>query len=718
MDGATATLPPLPPGATPIAPQGGGSSSLPPLPAGASALPPLPEGAAPLNQPEGFDWNDALGTIGGEAGKGVGILRQAAATVSGIDKAARRWLPGLSTTLTQPEKDLAEFAGGSQYDTPEQGAGGFMENAAEFLAGDEALKGLSYTEKLTKLLPALKAVEESPLLAKAVEAMMKQGSIAGAQGFIKSGGDPGEAAKEAATAGVTGGVLEGGGALLGKGLDKFGAGYEDVGGVKQPVTADQRVAKPTDAQQAGQDAIKNAAQDTLRRNLEEHNEGLAVPKSLPALPARTGPYEFTLAGTGPEETTEGDAVVRAAKLPRENIVGHGPAGAPAGPAGSAPARLTRSDAYMHSAAPGETPETVKIGGGGDLTTQDPNVAMAHLNRVNDIIDHPNFEKLAPEHQQQVLDARDNMQQQIRGYREHLQQMYPGYGKANFDQIDVPAEAAKVGSYTEVANRMEKGATDIYEHFNDLTNNKFNAIREANKQAWAKYAGAAGVPAQRDAEMEIDETNRQMSNLMDSIHNAVTPKELSAANELFRHTQTVRAFAEAVDSSFQGNASSSARSWEYRGFNGNQMMSRVNRVVQKIGRTQLDRVVGRDNVDTVMQIARLNMSNAGRAKFGEAVGSIAQELLKHGASIPILAATAGGTIGHLTGIGGYEGAFAGEGLYAATHLVANSIKTNPRVAQNLIFAIESGARPENYAPFVASLIRSERNNQQQQGEGQQ
>jgi hypothetical protein len=634
-----------------------------------------------------------------------------------------------------------------------QGAGAFGENIAEFMLGMGELKTLSLGEKMTKIGPIMRLVEKYPTLAKLLGHAIENAGVAGAQG-LAHGEDPETSGEQALIAGGTGAAFEG----LSKGASKLigskAATMEKVGGVDTVVPAEVRNAKPTPQQKAGQESIRNAAQDTLAGHLEEVNDSRRVPRSAPALPERTGPYEFNLSGNPPTEepTTlaghteingSGDsekrppAVVPAAEMPRSRITGLGqqePSGftgtrqTPTGESQSArnvrelgstanatPPRLMRDQPYMTSAAEG-TPaaESFETRGQGTMKTQDPNVARAHIANLNEIIDHPDFENLPPEQQAQIHAARADAQRQMAEYHRQMEALHPRAGRANLPQINVAETVKKIGSYTEASNYLESVATEGYNSIadalalNDISGGKFNAIRNANKDAWNAFKGASGTEAMATAERAVDETNRQMMSLLkNDIGGAVTPQELQGFNDAYGMAQKLKYVAHAVDGAFSGNPSASARSWEYRGFNGSKLMDNLDRLQRKFGgnRAALERVVGKENLDTLYQVAELNRTNAARARFGVAVKPVIDWLTKAGGAFSHLAPiVVGGEIGRATGAGWGWGAAAGEGAALATKRVMNMVLSNPKVAQNLIFAIDSGARPENYAPFIGAMIQ--------------
>jgi hypothetical protein len=205
-----------------------------------------------------------------------------------------------------------------------------------------------------------------------------------------------------------------------------------------------------------------------------------------------------------------------------------------------------------------------------------------------------------------------------------------------------------------------------------------------------------------------------------IQGAVSPKELDGFNAAYSSAQKLKFIGQAVDSSFSGNASSAARSWEYRGFDGNRLMANLNRLTQKFGRNSLERLMGKESLDTMYQVAELNRTGAARARFGTALQPIAEWLGKQSTALTHLAPIGlGGLAGEMSGIphGWVLGAAAGEATAMATRKVMNMVLSNPKIAQNLIFAIDSGARPQNYGPMIGAMILQHEKQQQQRSESE-
>lgn len=674
-----------------------------------------------------------------DLGPYMGAARSAAQTAIGV----RRILP--AAVVPQPStpeaaqqlRNVEQFAGeGNQ--TGEETLGAIGETGAEYLSGEELLglmgKAVKGADALKGATQLSSLIQKSPTLAKylriGIEAA-KQASIAGGQTYLKTG-DTGAAGTSAATAGlltaVPSAVMEGVGSWIGRNATTM----DKVAGVDVPVSAEARTTKPTPLQASSQQAIRNSAQDTLANRLEEVNESRAVPDSAPALPQRTGPYEFTLKIPA-EDTTTGQAAHSAGQVPRHAFE------QPAYTTSSAPTRTAEfapngrviagpegaTGADISTAATPEAKADKVLRG--ELRTQDPNVARAHIQNLNQFIEHDDFAQLPPAQQNELLEARTAAQQQMGEYHEQVRQNLPGYGKPNFPQVNIPETIKNVGSYTEAADHLEKVATDGYNSIsdslglNDISGGKFSAIREANKEAWQAYKGAHSVEAMQAAERAVDETNAQMEKLLrDDIGGAVSQKELDGFNDAYRQAQKLRYVANAVDSSFTGNVASKARrAYEYVGFDGGKMMGNLRRLETKFGRKGLERVVGGDNLDNLYRIAELNRNGAQRSKFGAATAPVADWLQKYGGAAKHLVPMAmGAEIGRALGVSGYTGAALGELGALGVRRVANAMLTNPKIAQNLIFAMESGARPERYAPLIGTMIvqqetKAARQQQQQQ-----
>jgi hypothetical protein len=661
--------------------------------------------ADPLSEDRVDQFIDAHPYIGrpiaGLKGAGTGVLK----TITAGDR----------TPTTRGETELQLAAATPTRNAGEAG-GEAAEGVGEYFTGDEFLnllgKGaetLGLTQKLKAMSGIASTLEKAPpmvqKLVKIGMSAVKQGTIAAGQAGAKTGGDPASMAESGlATAGLSA-LTEGAGAGIAAKIRNEAPTVEKVGGVDTQVPASVRNGKVTPQQTAGKQSIKNAAQSTLANHLGEVNESRAVPGGPAQLPAGTGPFEFNMKVPSREETT-GDIATHAAEIPKTHS--HAPASgattqtAEIGSlAKTVPNRLLERDTpgYMHSSAPGENPSETDYVHSGNLVTQDSNIARSHIENLNSAIDSGEFASYSPAKRQELLDARSDAQKQMAQYHERVMSNLPGAAKPNLEQINIPQAVAKAGSFSDAAATLEKTGSDGYNLLNDVTGGKFNALRNENKAAWDAYMGASGEEAQGAAERALDQSNARIAQMFSGLRGIVDPKNLDGFDDAYRNAQGLRSVASAVDGSFTGNSSNSARSWEQRGFDGNRLMSNLSRLQTKIGRGSLERLVGRDNLDTLFQVAELNRTNAQRARFGAAIKPVQEGLIRMHVG-PI---AAGGYLGHLAGLPWEAGAAAGWATAEGTKRLMNVVLTNPQIAKNLTFAIESGAKGENYGPFIASLV---------------
>ena len=242
---APATPPPLPEGATSEPP------SAPPLPEGASAHPPE---STENGQDGGMDKTGAAGLAQYAGNVGVGAAKGLESTAEGIGSLIHK-IPGIGDKIV-PGEGLTAMQKQSTPEGSDQWVGYGGENLAEFMLGDEALKGLSMADKFKQISDVMgileksprlmrmlqmgvdvgkaqaelgpeeqAALKKSPMLARLVGAGMdaiRQGAVQGAQTLTKTGGDVGEAAKQGTETGVASGVLGGAFGLLGRAAEKAG----------------------------------------------------------------------------------------------------------------------------------------------------------------------------------------------------------------------------------------------------------------------------------------------------------------------------------------------------------------------------------------------------------------------------------------------------------------------------------------------------------------
>jgi hypothetical protein len=200
--GANQGVPPPPPGFVPDVQSSAASSTLPPPPSGF-----VPE----TSQPTMGDDTTPLDNFMTGAGHGLASTANGALGIveklgnpSGDLNNERAWFKNARNYLSANETNTGTGAAGI-----EQGLGSGVEDIAEFLLGDEALKGLSVSDRLLKAAKLAKTVEDSPALNRIVQLGLRavRGSTIGAaQSGLKTG-DATDAALSGIGAGLGNAVL-------------------------------------------------------------------------------------------------------------------------------------------------------------------------------------------------------------------------------------------------------------------------------------------------------------------------------------------------------------------------------------------------------------------------------------------------------------------------------------------------------------------------------
>jgi hypothetical protein len=182
----------------------------------------------------------------------LGVVKGAGQSVTTVSKAfhspiamrsallANPATAGLGATLSDeqlghvaetlaPSSGVEKMEKGTELHGLEEHAGAAGEMIFEYLTGDEILKTLSVGQRLTKLAPVMKMLEEHPRLAQAALAGIKNFSLGTAQAALHGAG-PGEAVTAGVMNAGLGGAVEAGGEALSKVLPKT----ESIAG--EPVT--------------------------------------------------------------------------------------------------------------------------------------------------------------------------------------------------------------------------------------------------------------------------------------------------------------------------------------------------------------------------------------------------------------------------------------------------------------------------------------------------
>lgn len=543
-------------------------------------------------------------------------------------------------------------------------------------------------------------------------AALRSGAEAGAQTYVKTGGDT-DQATQAAELGA------GGSALL--------------EGVPQ---AARMIAKPIAAPSLAADAVEATAKGALEK---EANATNATRTPAPPNP-NAEPYTFHISGPPTAERVDGSIAQEAgrqhvgtrvvpgkgsadgapaynpADLPRHlevdgegnvsyrrpdpnEAVGRDAAGNPsypdaAGNTNDQPSVSTENGShrepvyqYRPESRPGSPPAAEdRASGGGELRTQDPNVAAAHLQSLDSIIRSPEFAEMSPEQRQGYQAQRRDIQRQIA--EQYQATKAAGTNTPNFRPIDTRAALSSARTFEDASNQMYDSAKEVYEHANRVSGGQWQTLKDTIKDLSAKLGEEPDIPSNRATRaklaQQIRESENAMSRILDDPKNGIDREDSERAIRMM-HAQFVMQDAhEAIAPLYDIEQHLPLSTGQYRGFNGNRLGARWQAFLRE--RPEARQMFGSDRVDTLTKMFKSTETMAARKRIGQAVLAIAS--------------AAGGA--HF---GGYEGAAASELGYLGIRHVLDGMVMNPKFAKNLLFAVDSGARPQNYAPGLARMLKT-------------
>lgn len=249
-------------------------------------------------------------------------------------------------------------------------------------------------------------------------------------------------------------------------------------------------------------------------------------------------------------------------------------------------------------------------------------------------------------------------------------------------------------FTGAGDKLTQANDAVYDHLDDVTGKKFrklnDEVAQAQKNAWDGGPNAEKHYKNKQAEME-DLLNKS----------GLDSEYLQKAKASWRQSYILNDAGNTLDKSLDGLPGQSNVSMEQRGINGKKLQSGLQQLVRQYGYDTVDQAMGPGRLKNLELIAKANTTNSGRALFNRGIKYI----------VPYLGLKAGeAATGHF--LGGLAGAGMAESALVGTQRVMNAIRTNPKIGQNLIFALESGARPQNYGPLIGSMITQAESQQQE------
>jgi len=488
-------------------------------------------------------------------------------------------IPGVGTLLDktpgwQRSMQQTQNIANAPIDTGGKVLGASAENILEFVAGDEALKGLSTAAKISELSKVEQALTKSPRLTRMLGRAISAQAVGTTQAAVHGAGGT-EAVLSGAGAAAGGAAFEGLQAGAGKLLKLIRPTTEEVLGESVPVLASQRPgASPlsesiadirsepkiaTAQQQGAAQGITNRAQSVAASELDKLNAARRI---------RWHESEGMM-NLAPD----------AEPLPSNRQLGTGQPQLPASTGGGAP-----------QLEAGEQPSSIA--------------------RTNEVGPHEG-DFAPPDQGAQPTQGAPSTAPQRPGQRvRYVEERSP-----NFEPIDVANETGDIRNFGDAANKIREHSGPVFDTFNKATNGKYVELRNLRDEAYANddYKGVA------QAENAIDQ-------LFNDTRGKIDRLDYRTAKSAWKTSKTLDAVHEAVSKAFNIPDETIAQdAGVWRGINGGSLMRGMNRLTNTYGRTQLEDVLGKDGVTSLYKIASLTQTPQRAALYGQKIGEVANAL---------------------------------------------------------------------------------------------
>lgn len=529
--------------------------------------------------------------------------------------------------------------------TPGRMAGNAIENILEFAAGEEALKGASFLTKMEVLRPIADALKKSPIAVQVLANMTGQaarvGTMSGAQRAVH-GGTP-EEIRHAAELGAVGGAVTepltmGARAII----DAVRPGEVEALGEQLPALASQRpgaapVAKniahittepeTAAAQQLGsQRALINRAQEVTERELENLNAARQARW-------RAGEREINLAPETPTPTRP-QLTAGQPQLPEATATG-----APQIEAGQPETGLTRTNQVgpfegEFPPQPGQTAPRATTNGAGGAATPRPRV------------------------------------------------QYIEEGPPNFQPIDARAEAQKVLSFGDAAEKIREHAAPVFAAFDEASGGEYTRLRALRDAAYEAqdYRGVADAEKQIDALFDTPNVKDRLDRL-----------DYKTVKSAWRTSKMLDGIHNAIRRGFNvEDAGLAEDAGVWRGINGGRLQTGINRLTNQYTVAELNQVLGRGGMEGLQRIASLLQTPRYAQQYGQVIGDVADDIAG------TLATKGGGPIPQT--------------LNWARKLVLHRVATDPNYARMVEYAVKNRIPQRTAVALLVAALNSTQNRQ--------
>ena len=275
-------------------------------------------------------------------------------------------------------------------------------------------------------------------------------------------------------------------------------------------------------------------------------------------------------------------------------------------------------------------------------------------------------------------------------------------------------AEPVTDVGQAAEQLKNLGNDIYDQLDSLTQNQFRDLNSAVSEA-----KASGNPRaeQRAVQNMLDYFNGyDDANFADSLRTAAVK-----GRDIWTRHYAAETIHDALNRSFTLPSQQIAEeTGQARELVGPKLKTSLDNLVNKLGRPELDRIMGADAVPSLYRMAQITDNPESLAKARTLASDVVRIVAKHSTGAAI-----GGLIGHLTpGVGWTVGAAIGaplaaapEAMDVARNRVLYTLATTPRLANMLNYAVNNISRSSYAAQVLAVGLEQEAARQRRMEERQ-
>lgn len=374
-------------------------------------------------------------------------------------------------------------------------------------------------------------------------------------------------------------------------------------------------------------------------------------------------------------------------------------------------------------------------GGPSILTTDPDVASGHLDQIERIVQGPNFNALPPQVQADILISRNDVMRQMQEYQ-NLQPQHeysPYLHQPTFQPVDVDAALSRVGDMGDAAQEMMRGPSEMYQRWEDLTQNRPGGSFKDLNDELSDLGGKSGV-ANRQRLAQVQQEMQRMFNGSDPyLGRAGTNVDRAIASSQFSDGYLVRR----ADDAFTNAYSGADRTGD---FSVSKLQSNWKSLVNDVGAPRMRNVLGPERYEamnnTINDMAgepagdkaaaaaaaqqhqgamadwkqrdqlrqQVNQANLAQWRQNDAISSAAKQKWYYD-----LARNGWHHMATGAGLEGVANLMPRGAAQVLSHklgaaLILKQIVTHPAIAQLAYQGAQLGTKPAIYGPIISDLIR--------------